>query len=450
MVSDKKIENLEKSAVRLTVTLEKDAVRKEYDDVVGQYTKTAQIKGFRKGKVPRDILERKFGDSLKIEALQNLLENAMKTVLEDIDQKPLPYSQPVLEDSPELELDQDFTFSVKYDVYPSITLGEYTGLELEEPEVEITQEDLDRELATLQEQNAMVIEKTEGTVEEKDIVTIDYWEIDEDGNPIESTRREDFVFTVGSGYNIYKLDEDIIGMGWDEEKTVEKTFPDDHELPEYAGTTKKIGVRIKTIKENKLPELDDDLAQDINEKYKTLEDLKKDIQTKLTEAAESRVREIKINSLLDQITGATRMELPDSMIEAELELFWRDFVGQFRMPEERVMQLLQAQGKNRDELYTQWRPNAETRLQKRLVVHKILEQENIEVSDEELDADIASRAEGSNMSVEDMKSYVESNGLREYLRNELAEKKVFDLLLDKSEVRKGAKTKFLDLMQQNG
>ncbi len=449
MVTDKQIERLENAAVRLTVTVDKGSVNEKYNEVVKEYAKTAQVRGFRKGKVPFEIMERKFGESLKWEATTQLLDESLRQTLEEIDEKPLPYSQPALDGEIELKTDEDFTFSVKYDVYPSIELGEYEGIEIEIDEIEVTEEDVERELTHIQDQNAVVQEKTAGAVEKDDIVTIDYRELDENDEVIEGTAREDFVFTVGSGYNLYKIDDDILGLEQGGETVITKEYPEDFEQSELAGQTKKLGVRIKTIKQRELPEIDDELAQDVSEKYETLDDLKNDIRERLAKAVENRVREEKIQKTLDKVVENSKLEVPESMLAAELEQFWQEFVQRFQSSSEQVERMLSAQGMNKNDFLERWRDDATKRLSRRLVVQKILEKENIEVSDEELDADIRQRAEASSMDPDEARNYLEQNNMIEHLREEVRERKLYDSLLERTNVKTGNTVKFLDAMQRN-
>jgi len=449
MVTDKKVERLENASVKLTVTLDKDSVKKEYDDTVRHYSKSAQVKGFRKGKVPLEVMERKFGPSLRAEALQKLLENGLKEVLEDIEEQPLPYAQPTLTDEDiDLNPEEDLTFSVQYDVFPTIEPGEYTGLEVEEPQVEVSDEDLDRELKAIQEQNAMVQEVQDTPVEKDHIVTLDFWEVDADGNPVPDSERQDFVFTVGSGYNFYNVDEDVIGMKPGEEKTVTKEYPEDYSFKEIAGTTKTVQIRLKTVKKRDMPELDDELAQDVSDKYKTLQDLKDDIRKRMVDTAEARVRETKSSNLVKKIVEGATLDVPDSMVRAELSQFWQDFIRQTGSTEENVMKMLTMQGKSPENLFEEWRPNAVERLKGRLVLGKIMEAENIEVTDEELEESIRERAEETGMELEEFKGYLEQQNMTEYLRDQLRETKLFDQLFEKSKIVKGEKVKFLDLMQR--
>ena len=451
MIVSKNLENLENSSVKLTVTVSKDAVKKEYSDLLSKYTKSAHIKGFRKGKAPASVLEQKFGDSIKGEATMNLMENSLKEAYEDIDKKPLPYATPVLQEDEDrevlIELDNDFTFSVVYDTMPEVKIGEYKGLEIETPVCKIGKKDIDRELEMLREQNSAVIEKAEGKVEKDDIVNIDYAELDEDGNELEDEKREDFVFTVGTGYNVYKLDEDITGMTAGEEKVIEKTWPEDESDKDLAGKTKKIKVKVNSIKVKQLPELDDELAQDISDEYKTLKELKDSIKKRLTESAENLISEKNKQKLIDLIIEKSEIDVPKSMIQAELDSSWQTFISQSRMPEEQVMQILTAQGKTKEEMMKEWEPSAEKNVKSFLITEQLIKDEKIEVSDEEVDEELKKQAEMAGMGYEDAKNYFEQNGMLFYLRNDISSRKLFDLLLEHAEIKEGEKKDYLDLLQ---
>ncbi|MDC7125952.1 MAG: trigger factor [Spirochaetales bacterium] len=450
MIVNKNLEDLENSAVKLTITVGKDAVNKEYNDLLNKYAKTAHIKGFRKGKVPAKILEQKFGESIRGEATMNLMENSLKEAYEDVDKKPLPYSTPVLQEDDEekiIELDNDFTFAVKYDTMPEVKVGEYKGVEIEVPVCKIGKKDVDRELEKIQDQNSTVVEKSEGTAEEGNIVNIDYCELDADGNEIENEKREDFVFTIGTGYNVFKLDNDVIGMAKDEEKVIDKDYPEDDTDTSLAGQKKKIKVKLNSIKVKELPALDDELAQDVNDEFKTLKDLKSSIKKDLTERANSILEQKKKQAVIDKILETTEITVPESMIQAEIDQSWNQFIGQSRMPEEQVTMILEAQGKTKKDMTDEWRPSAEKNVKTYLLTDKLVEMEKIEVSDEEVDEELKKQAEASGMEFEDAKNYFEQNGMTFYLKNDISNRKLYDLLLESAEIKEGEKKDYLDLMQ---
>lgn len=450
MIANKDIERLDNSAVKLTVTVEQSALKQEYDDLLAKYAKSAQIKGFRKGKVPASVLERKFGEGIKQEAAANSIENSLKEIFDEIEEKPLPYVTPELQDEElDPDLDKELTFTVTYDIFPEIKLGEYKGLEIEVPKVTVTKEDEQRELDEIRDRNAVVVDKPDETVAKDDIVTIDYAELDEKGEEKEETKREGFVFTVGTGYNLHKIDDDVIGMKKDEEKVLDKEYPEDFEYEDLAGKKIKLKVKVTAVKEKKLPDLDDDLAQDVSEKYESLDDLKKDIRERFEKAAENRLREMKVNKLLDKIVENSEVDLPRSMVEMELQNSWRNFLMRSRMPEDQAEQILSMQGKSKEALLEEWTPQAEQSLKSRLLVNKIIEKEGFEVSEEELDEEMKKQAEANDMSFEQVKEQYSQSNYMEYLKNDILDRKAYGFLIENADIKEGKKVKFLDLMNEN-
>jgi trigger factor len=451
----KEITPLEHSSVKLTLTVGKEDLRSEYDALLGKYSKTLQIPGFRKGKAPKEVLIRKFGDALKGEALGTIIEKAITQVFDDESlartERPLPYSTPQVQDEPELDLEQDLTFSVVYDVLPRVAIGQWKGLEAEVPDVAVTGEDIDRELEEIRERNAFVLDRDEGAAAEKDnVVTVDYREIGEDGAVIPGSERQDFVFTLGSGYNIYKFDDEITGMKKGESKDIEKTYPADFSDAELAGTTKKIRVSLTALKEKKLPELDDDLAQDVDEKFQTLEDLKNNIRERLTKNLDRRLREIKVSNLLEKIVEKTPVDVPESMIRIELESRWRSLARRFGTSVDEVVKIMEKSGKGLEEIMDGWRPDAVKALHSRLIVETLMEDQGISASDEELERELETYAQESGTGIEEVKKYYEQEHAMDYLREDIREKKLFDLLLAENTIKLGKKENYLDILGNNG
>ena len=455
MVQSKEITKLENSAVKLTVIIGKEDVKSEYNGLVNKYSKSIQIPGFRKGKVPLEVMERKFGDSLKEEAMGQIMEHAIQELLEDESfergNKPLPYSTPQVEDDPKLDLNSDFTFSVTYDVLPKVEVGEWKGIEVEIPEVSVQKEDIDRELEEIRDRNSMVVDRDDSTpAADKDVVTINYSELEEDGTVVPGSERQDFVFTLGTGSNIYKLDDDIIGMKKGETKDVTKTYADDFEDPVLAGKTRKIRVTLTALKEKKLPDLDDDLAQDVNEKYKTLDDLKKDIRDRLEKNLENQIRNLKTNGILEKILEKVSITLPESMVRVELDARMRNLARRFNVPEEQLMKIFGAGGKGIDEIRDEWRPDAEKALKSRLIVETLMEDLKLEAADDEVEKEMTQMAESSGASIEEIKKYYDNDNMKDYLKEDIKEKKLFDMMIAESKIRKGEKKNYLDIIQNNG
>lgn len=449
MITDQKTEKLENSQARLSFTIQKDALQGEYDNLLTKYAKEAVLKGFRKGKVPKNVIERKFGESIKAEAINNSLEESFKTAIEKADLKPLQYSPPELETTIDsIEISQDVPISIKYDVFPEFELGTYSNIEIEEPQVTIGKEAMQKELERYQDQNSLVIDKEDETATENSIVTIDYVELDENDAEIEGEKREDFVFTVGTGYNVYKIDDEITGMKKSETRVIEKEYPEDFENKDLAGTKKKIKVSLKEVKQKDLPEIDDELAQDISDDYETLEDLKKDISKNLKEYAETYKLQEKIKAIIDALVESHVISLPESMIKQDTEESWQRFLAQSRVTEEQMLPILEAQGKSKEDIITEWRPDVEKRLKSHLILEKIAEKEKIEATDEDLETQMQKLADENKMELEQVKQYFDKQNMKQQLSQEVRDNRIYEWLIENAKVKKGKKVKYLDLPKQ--
>ncbi|MDR2071431.1 MAG: trigger factor [Treponema sp.] len=456
MTVTKEFKQLEHSALQLTLTINKDDIRSEYDELITKYGKTMQIPGFRKGKIPRDILTRKFGDAFKRETLEKVVEKAISTIFEDEsfpkENRPLPYSTPQLKDEDlKLDIDTDLAFSIVYDIFPQITVGPWKGLEVETPDVEVAGEDLDRELQAIRERNAIVLDKSDDAAAAKgDVVTVNYAEISDAGEIIPGTERQDFVFTLGTGYNIFKFDDEILGMKKGETRDIDKSYPEDFEDKDLAGKTRKIRVTLNALKEKQLPELDDDLAQDVDEKFTTLEDLKNSIKERLTWNVEKKLRDIAISKLLEKIRESTPVDVPESMILVELENQWQNLARQFKTAPDVLAKNMEKTGGSKGSLFEGWRPEAVKVLQSRLIVETLINELGFEVSDEDIEKEFEAQSRGANIPADELKKYYESEQMGEYLKEQIKERKFFDLLLSENTIKKGNHTKYLDLVSNNG
>ncbi|MDR0629401.1 MAG: trigger factor [Treponema sp.] len=453
MTISKEITRLEHSALKITITVDKEELKAAYDQIVADYRKTLQIPGFRKGKVPETVLERKFGDSLKAETLARILDRSVTEIFEDPTfpeaDRPLPYSTPEVQDEPKLDLEADLVFSVVYDVLPQITLGTWQGLAVAIPDVKITDEDIHRELEVIRERNAIVFDKDdEAGAATGDVVTIQYSELSDTGEPIPGTERQDFVFTLGSGHTIYHLDDDMIGMKRGETRDIEKTYPEDFYDMDLAGKTKKIRVGLTALKEKDLPELNDDFAQDVDEKYKTLEDLKASVQAYLTEDLEERLQTNKINKLLEKIMETSPVDIPESMIRFQLDARWRNVVRSMQLPAAEIPNLLEKKDGTFGVLAEAWRPEVIKALHSRLIVEAIMKDRGIGASDEEVEQEYARIAARAKTPVEEIRSYYKAEAERkDLLVDAIKDRKVNELLLMENTIKPGNPLSYHDLIE---
>ncbi|NLX45489.1 MAG: trigger factor [Treponema sp.] len=446
VISEKKLEKLEHSKVRMTATVPMADVKSVYDEMMADYVKSVRIDGFRKGHVPPSVLERKFGDSLRLEAMSRVLEKAVDAALADAEEKPLAYEAPALEGEPEFALDKDFSFSVTYDVFPHFELPSTEGIELEVPGVEVSEEDLAQELERIRERNAIVVEKT-GEAALGDIVTVAYSELTEDGREVAGSKREDFTFELGKGLNLYKFDEEVVGMKAGDSKIFPKTYPGDFEYKDLAGKTVMLSVAVSKVKQKDVPALDDELAQDVSEKYKTLEDLKKAVREQLQSALDNRLRELKEKKLVDILLERTSIDVPESMVSAELSMRWESLKRDMGIDsDEKMESIAQYSGKSRQQLYEDWKPAVGKAIAGRLLLDKLVEKSGLEITEEDLSAEYARQAEGSAMSVEEVKAEYEKRQSVEYLKERMKETRFFDGLLATAKLGQGEKKSFVDFM----
>lgn len=388
MIANTSIKELENSAVELTVTVKSEAVEKEYKSALAKYAKTLQLKGFRKGKAPQSVVEAKLGQAVREEATFTVIEEALKDAIADVDDKhkPLSYSTPTLLNEESLlpfEAGKDVTFSVSYDVLPTVELPTYKGLKLTYPKVTLPKEAVDAEIDKLREQNSMTIEK-KGKAADGDIVTVDYVELAEDGTDLEETKRADFVFTLGSGSNFYEIDSDVVGMEVYEEKIVEKTYAEESDKAGLAGRTLSLRITLTALKTRDVPELDDEFAQDVKEEYKTVADLVKGTKEKLQEALDAKLESEKYKALYAELLKNTTIALPETMVQMELDQAWNRYVRQTGLTEEQILQFLSFQGQSKEDILTPWREGAEESLRTQLILDKIKDEEKFEIDEEEL------------------------------------------------------------------
>lgn len=389
MVTEKNFKELEKSQASLTLTVDAASIEKAYNERLAKYAKTVEMPGFRKGHVPTNVLERKFGEGIRQESTFDCMEENLKEAIASLDEKdrPLSYSVPELQDEENLlpfKKDQDITFTVIYDIYPRFELPQYKGLEIEVRDAEITEKDVEDQIEVLREQNAMIVKK-DGKVENGDIVNIDYTAYNEDDSIDEKSSRTNFTFTVGTKYNFFKLDDDVIGLSKDETKTIEKAITKEDDIPGYEGKTVKIDIKVNEVKRRDIPEVDDDFAQDVKAAYKTVEDLKKGVREDLEKQLATQLDRDKKDALMDKIASLVSFDIPTSMVNVTLENDWNNFVRQSGVSEEQLLSFFKAQGQTKEVFMEGWREPATKDLKKELILTKIAETENFPISDEEIE-----------------------------------------------------------------
>ena len=445
------------SEVRLTLTVAGSSVQECYDKSIRELRRDAQIRGFRRGKVPRDVLVRKFGDALTRQVTEQVINDTVREVIDGVEQKPMALVPPRTDTEQPIVLGEDFTFTVIYDTWPDVKLGTYRGLALDKPQVAVEDADLERELSRLQEQNAVVIDKkAQGdapvVVEHGDVVTVNHVELDDAGAPNTATERRDFVFEVGTHYNLYHMDDELLGMERGADKEITKSFPADWEHAELANRTVTLKVTVTSVKEKQLPDLDDELAQDISERFQSLDDLKRDLRERLQASADANIRGGLIEQLMAQVVESSEVPLPKSMVAADMQNAWSSFAARNGQTPDQLTAAIEASGQSVDQAIDDLRPTVERRVRYSLVEEALADAEKIEVGDEDIDARLTEMAEQRGGDVEELRARYESQNMLAYLRRELRTAKLFDRLIAASDVKPGARTSYasyMDSLQAN-
>jgi trigger factor len=440
----REITNLDNSAVRLTFTYKNEDLRAKYNEIVNNFAKEAHLKGFRKGKAPVSVLESKMGKALKEEALNTIIGKTVDDALksEDFPEEALPlaYSPPEVEGEPVLDLSSDLVFSVKYDAAPVANITKWEGFEVEVNTAEVTEADVDLRLQEIREQNAIVIEKDDDDAAEKgDVVTVDYSELDESGGEISDTTREDFTFTLGSGHSVFKFDDELVGMKKGETRDIENTYPDDFEDTDLAGKTKKIRVTLTEVKQKSFPD-DDELAQDYDEKFETIDDLRADIKESLETALTETLRKLKFKKIMEKIIESNPISIPESMIEQESYLRIRRMFGD-NISEESAYKMAETltDEKTREE--------NSVNIKTFMITVQLMKDLNIEALPEDRELFYADMAEAKGKPFDEVKEdYINSMGGEDYLNKGIKQKKFTDILLEKNTVKTGKKVNLLDII----
>lgn len=445
------VSNLEKSRVSLTVTVSQKDVEAAYSTTMGQYTKNAMIPGFRKGHVPQNVLERKYGPAIKDATAMDLVEKSLQEILQDesmVNARPLGYSQPSLKSVPSLDTTQDMTYTVTYDVFPKVNVQDVGGITIKEPQTAVSDDDVNKSLDILREQNALVVDKADDTkVEKGNVITINYAELGEDGSEVAGTKREDFTFTVGTGANLYKVDDEVVGFAKGETRKITKTYKDDIEDKHLAGRSVTLNVTVTAIKERKLPDLDDDFAQDVKDSYKTLDDLKAGLRKNLERARADKLSSIKRDEILKQLIEKTPFDIPESMLQMELNGHWDMMAQQYGTSPEQFEQMASATGQDKETVLKGWESEAVATLKKQIITDSLVKARNVSVTPEEVEAEYTKMAEDSDAQVEDIKKYYEDAKTKEYLIEGIKERKMFDMLFKEVKVQKGDKMTLDALMK---
>ena len=396
------VERLEHNMAKLTIEVSAEelegALQKAYQKQKGKIS----IPGFRKGKVPRQLVEKMYGPEIFYDDAANAL--IPEAYAKAYDESGLDIvSQPKI-DVTQIEKGKAFIFTAEVAVKPEVTLGQYKGIEVDSFSTEVSAEEVEAKLAEEQNKNARTITVEGRPVQDKDEVVLDF-EGFVDGVAFEGGKGENYPLTIGSGSFIPGFEEQLIGVEPEQEVEVKVTFPEDYHAEDLKGKDAVFKCTVHEINAKELPELDDEFASEVSE-FDTLEEYKADVEKKLREEKESTGKRAQEDQAVNAIIANAEMDLPEAMIETEARQMLDNFAQRLQQQGLTFEQYMQFTGMTVDKMTEEMRPQAEKRIKTRLVLEAIVSAENIEVSDERLDEEVAKMAEAYGMEVDKLKEYM--------------------------------------------
>ena len=419
------VENLEKNMAKLTIEVSAEELEKAIQGAYLKQKGKISIPGFRKGKAPRKMIEKMYGAGIFYEDAANaLIPTAYSKAADESGLEIV--SQPTI-DVVQLESGKPFIFTAEIAVKPEVTLGEYKGMEVPKSDVEVTEEDIEAELKKEQEKNSRIVVVEDRAVENGDTVHLDF-EGFVDGEAFAGGKGENYPLAIGSGSFIPGFEEQLIGTQTGAEVEVNVTFPEEYQAEELAGKPAVFKCKINKIEKKELPELDDDFAKDVSE-FDTLDEYKADIRANLAEKKAEDAKRAKEDAAVDKAVENAQMDIPDAMIDTQVEQMVNDFARRMQSSGLTMEQYVQITGTTPTMMKDQMRPQAIKRIQTRLVLEKIAEVENIEVSEEKMDEEIAKMAEMYKMEADKLKELM-GDYEKEQMRKDIAVQEAVTLVAE--------------------
>ena len=419
------VEKLEKNMAKLTIEASAEDFEKAIQKVYLKARGRINIPGFRKGKAPRKLIEKMYGTGVFYEdAANDLIPTAYAEALKDCDLEIV--SRPEINVT-QIESGKPFIFTAEVAVKPEVTLGEYKGVEVEKSNVEVTDEDINKEVDKERENNSRPIDVDDRAVESGDIIKLDF-DGSVDGVPFAGGKAENYTLTIGSGSFIPGFEDQLIGTKIGEDKDVTVTFPEDYHEKSLAGKEAVFKCKVNAITVKELPDADDEFASEVSE-FETLAEYKEDIKKKLTEKKEKEARAKKEAQAVEKAVENATMEIPDAMIDTQVQSMMEDFARRMQSQGLSLEQYFQFTGMDAKKMHDQMKPEALKRIQNSLVLEAVAKAENIEISDEKVDEEIAKMAEAYKMEVEKLKGII-GDSERDQMKKDLAVQAAADLIAD--------------------
>ena len=390
------VEKLEKNMAKLTIEVPAEEVEKALQNAFLKNKNRISVPGFRKGKVPRQMIEKMYGPEIFYEdAVNEMIPDAYEKAADECGEDIV--SSPVI-DVTQIEKGKPFIFTAEVALKPDVKLGKYKGVEIDRVETAVTEEDVDAEINRERERNARNIEVTDRPVKDGDMTVLDF-EGFVDGVAFDGGKGENYSLTIGSGAFIPGFEEQLIGAEIDKETEIHVTFPEDYQAEDLKGKDAVFKCTIREIREKELPELDDEFAGEVSE-FDTLEEYKADVRAKLTETKEKEAKNLREEAVVEAIIKDSDMEIPEAMVETQQKQMVDEFMQGITMQGLTPEQYYQFTGASRERLIAQVKPQAEKRIKARLVLEAVAKAENITASEEDYEDELKVMAEAYQMEVD--------------------------------------------------
>ena len=420
------VEKLEKNMAKLTIEVSADEFYKAVEEAYQKNKGKISVPGFRKGKVPKKMIEQMYGKAVFYEDAANaLIPGAYEKALEECEETIV--SSPKI-DVTQIEEGKSFIFTAEVALKPEVTLGAYKGVEVDKIEVSVTDEEVEADLKQQQENNSRVV-SVERPVADGDIAVIDY-EGFADGVAFDGGKGEDYSLTIGSHSFIDNFEEQLIGKNAGEECEVNVTFPEEYHAKELAGKPAVFKVTVKEVKEKQLPELNDEFAGEVSE-FETLEAYKEDIRKKLTEKKEAEAKNQKEDAVITAVIENAQMEIPEAMVETQQRQIVDEFAQRLQMQGLSMEQYFQFTGLSYQHMMEQVKPQAERKIKSRLVLEAVVAAENIAATEEDYEEEIKRMAEGYRMEADKIKELMGEQGKKQIMED-LAVRKAAEFVVNEA------------------